>query len=343
MNIGWMTTKSTYNIGDEFQNIAARQFIEEFKTISVERENLSDYMGEKIKMIMNGWYMHNPQKWPPTDNIIPLLISMHISNHLQARNNTIPDQIMLNGKGLKYFQKQNFVGCRDLTTLDLLRKKDINAYYSGCMTLTLKYEEVKRQEYICLIDVSKDIEDFIRKRTTREIIVIKHERENWPTNYNDRLDEAKKLLEIYRRAHMVITPRLHGALPCIAMETPVLLVRNLLGDERYEGLKELTNYCIKSELLSGRHQIDFENPIKNPTEYVTIKENLIKVTKAFIKDEIDKINIEEINEQNLSVLEKAKNRTREYRRRKKLLNYDLLQVGFQLRKFWRKLEYKINM
>jgi hypothetical protein len=52
------------------------------------------------------------------------------------------------------------------------------------------------------------------------------------------LDHAQKLLSEYARAAMVITTRIHCALPCHGMHTPVLFVHSGDGDGRYRGLIE---------------------------------------------------------------------------------------------------------
>ena len=52
------------------------------------------------------------------------------------------------------------------------------------------------------------------------------------------MEHARKLLLDYGRASMVITTRIHCALPCSGMDTPVLFVHGNDGDGRYRGLIE---------------------------------------------------------------------------------------------------------
>jgi len=53
------------NIGDEIQSIAARQFLPRVD-VYVERDSLNKVVSdEKIKLIMNGWFTHKPENWPP--------------------------------------------------------------------------------------------------------------------------------------------------------------------------------------------------------------------------------------------------------------------------------------
>ena len=56
---------------------AAQKFLPRIDSY-IDREALDEYPqdGEPIKLIMNGWFCHNPHKWPPSPPIDPLLISI---------------------------------------------------------------------------------------------------------------------------------------------------------------------------------------------------------------------------------------------------------------------------
>lgn len=66
------------NIGDYIQALAAAQFLPEVDGF-VQRERLKEYDGEACKVIMNGWYMHHTEHWPPSDKIKPLFVAFHIN------------------------------------------------------------------------------------------------------------------------------------------------------------------------------------------------------------------------------------------------------------------------
>lgn len=68
------------NLGDEIQSIAASCFLPRIDNF-IDREALSDFASdEKVKVIMNGWYMHDTSKWIPSNSIEPLLVSMHFNS-----------------------------------------------------------------------------------------------------------------------------------------------------------------------------------------------------------------------------------------------------------------------
>ena len=55
----------------------------------------------------------------------------------------------------------------------------------------------------------------------------------------ERRDAAETLLKRYRAASLVITSRLHCALPCLALGTPVVFLHSSTTDPRFRGLERL--------------------------------------------------------------------------------------------------------
>ena len=96
----------------------------------------------------------------------------------------------------------------------------------------------------------------------------------------ERFQYAKKLLDRYAKAKLVISTRIHGALPCLALRTPIIFI-NKKYDIRYPGLYELLNTIgINSE---GKFQInvklDNNNLVVNPKKYLKYSQNLKRIIK----------------------------------------------------------------
>ena len=124
-------TEKSLNIGDYIQAVAAEQFFEHID-VYVERERLDEYSGEPVRLIMNGWFMHEPTHWPPVPAICPLFVAFHV--------NSLVKEFMLSSQGVDYLKKHEPIGCRDEDTENLLRSKGVSAYFSACLTLTLGYK-----------------------------------------------------------------------------------------------------------------------------------------------------------------------------------------------------------
>lgn len=133
------------NIGDYVQSIASRQFVgsDEYCIEQEEADTYHSSNGRKTRLIMNGWFQWRAENWPPSDDILPLLVSMHIS---PVRK----DQLLV-PKGIEFLKKNSPVGCRDHFTEKLLQSYGIPSYFSACVTLTLgkdyKAKDSERERY----------------------------------------------------------------------------------------------------------------------------------------------------------------------------------------------------
>src|SRR5678816_3622094 len=68
-----------YNAGDYIQSLAAARFLPKVDKY-VNREKLNEYNGPPLKLNMNGWFMHRPSNWPPSEMIDPLVTSFHLNS-----------------------------------------------------------------------------------------------------------------------------------------------------------------------------------------------------------------------------------------------------------------------
>jgi hypothetical protein len=254
---------NTSNLGDDVQTIAQMQFIPKgSKTIIVDRENL-DKEKRRCNVIMNGWWMHNDKNFPPHSNVNPLYIAFHIEK-----------KGLVSPKSIKHYKKYEPIGCRDLHTMKLLKKKGVDAYFSGCLTLTLKnpFTNPKRDKiYIVDAHLSSKVtypwgsNDLLQKLIPEHIRdqaeYIEHEIPesiDKDDMYARQSYVKEKLLNKYAQARLVITSRLHCALPCVAFNTPaIVLFSGLHTDNRYGGLKDFVHGYSSIE---DKVDFDFENP-----------------------------------------------------------------------------------
>ncbi|RZJ34857.1 MAG: polysaccharide pyruvyl transferase family protein [Flavobacterium sp.] len=262
--------KRFFNVGDNIQSLAAKQFLPKVDQ-RLNRERLAGYDGDPIKLIMNGWFTHNVHNWVPSENIDPLFVSFHINNTAAP--------FMLSDKGIAYLKKHEPIGCRDQFSVETLKAKGIDAYFTGCLTLTLdnyKVDDSQRNDKIYIVDplygyptlekVTYDYRRFLRSLQNGTIFNIgkrkKHlakfidadlmrsaeiiNQEPPASKYSDdqKFAMAEELLHKYARAKLVITSRIHCALPCLAMGTPVIFVNgftSFVDSCRFDGILELFN------------------------------------------------------------------------------------------------------
>ena len=298
MKFGLMTYDYTTNLGNEIQSIAARQYL---PTIDycIDHEKLNLFQAkDKVKMIMNGWYLDCLNSWPPAPSIEPLLISMHFNSSI---NDTI--EVITSKESRDFFSTYGPVGCRDYSTLNLLNELDIDAYYSGCLTLTLqkRQKETKSDKKYVVVNAynSKEIIEFLKTKTELPIYDIQQESIwSYDRKYLDRMpikyslnsfynhDEkffiAENILKIYENAYCVVTDRVHCSFPCLAFKTPVLFINSAsFGRERLQGMEKLLLETSFEGYKENYEIFNVDNPPKNSDNYLKLRKALMKKTKEF--------------------------------------------------------------
>ncbi len=289
MKYGVVVYKNTDNIGDDIQSYAAKCFLPSVDYV-IDREGLDTFQSEQsetVKAIMNGWYMYSKFNWPPVSCIDPLWVAMHISkNDYFGIGDRFLDEI-----GGAYLRHYGPIGARDKTTMQMLESKNIPCYQSGCLTLTLpQIGEIKKTEEVLLVDVDPQNEKIIKTQYPNETFVsITHDvdMESYHSlSINQRFSRVEMLLQRYQNAKCVITSRLHCALPCLALKTPVFLIYKQEYASRIQSFLPLLHYC-NFENVNKYIQSDFDlgNPPDNNNKYLEIRKKLSSLCKNFIADE----------------------------------------------------------
>jgi hypothetical protein len=264
--------------------------------------------------------MHFPENFPPSNNIIPIFISFHID--------MAAEDIFLTDTNLKYLERHEPIGCRDLYTRDILIKHGINAYFSGCLTLTLgnTYKQTEDRKYIYFVDPclgkKKDIRNILsairtfvfNKKKIYKLAYLKYREINFstlffisifysqyktfwsddilfnaiyidhyivPKDEDDNFRYADELLKKYANAKLVITSRIHAALPAAGMNTPCIFVKPTAISEsdnsRFPGLLDFFNSMTHTgtAIKNDRH-INILNP-EIKTNFLEYKKMLIEI------------------------------------------------------------------
>lgn len=310
--------KRFYNVGDNIQSLAAKQYLPRVDEL-VNRERMADYHKGETKIILNGWFTHNTRNWVPSDDIKPLFVSFHINN-TAAPN-------MLSEKGIAYLKKHEPIGCRDQFSADTLKAKGIDAYFTGCLTLTLdtyKVDDSERTDDIYIVDplysyptwekVSYSWKTLIRSIQNGKLFKLgdkkshlkkfisadllksaKHIEQEPPAGIHtdeQKFAMAEDILRKYAKAKLVITSRIHCALPCLALGTPVIFVNgfdSFVDSCRFDGILDLFNR-IDVDAKTGKFtsnfglegKIDANTMVKNLEKHHVLAEPLKAKCREFI-------------------------------------------------------------
>ena len=220
------------NIGDVLQAVAVADHLPN-PPLVLDREDLSAAAShERLLLFANGWYMHDYSKFPPPQNLVPIYASVHFSNAaiLQKREN------------IAHFKKHGPIGARDRKTLFMLRASGIPSYYSGCFTVGLKARVGGTGERrLMVVDgVDHKLPDAAVEEIGRRLGMRPHRISHDPVGTNLTFEEyatqsfvrAGELLRTYCSSEIVVTTKIHCALPCVAMGVPVVLIHPNPSEER---------------------------------------------------------------------------------------------------------------
>ena len=233
-----MINNVNYEIED-FLETMMKNNIPNFNFVFIKRDNIEDSQSffhlKNIITIMNGWWLqpcdedsnimfHIPK------NIKPIFTSFHISN-----------QKLLNQKNIKILKKNEPIGCRDISTFETLKSKNIECYFSGCLTTTIDFYKWKNLSNITyFVDTVPNLKEFeYISHCNKRFKNIKHD---------EGMFIALRMLKKYSESKNVITSRLNCYIPCLAMDVPVEFI-SPSGDKnistwgsknRFEGLKNLS-------------------------------------------------------------------------------------------------------
>jgi len=309
-------TGSTYNIGDNVQSLAARQYLPKVDSF-INREVMADFSGPETQLILNGWFTHNPSNWVPSPAIKPLFVSFHLNSSAADR--------MLSEKGINYFKQHAPIGCRDRHSVRVLESHGIPAYFSGCLTLTLSgYRNPNPTREKCyIVDPLFNFPEWpnlfasplrmlrgLRKGDPARILKKKQLLKQIfaPEFYQSALhkkhvlpsagvtDEAQfSLAESYLRdyadAKLVVTSRIHCALPCLAMGVPVIFINafdDYVDSCRFDGLLELFNRIdiapdgTMTNNFGLKGKVDGTHIPVNPSAHLTLAEKLRTTCRNFV-------------------------------------------------------------
>ena len=158
----------------------------------------------------------------------------------------------------------------------------MDSYFSGCLTLTLERPPAEfNEDLVVLCDVPEPVQQHISDRTGKRIEHVSHI--DFATKDREaRFAQAERLLALYARASCVVTTRLHCALPCTAIGTPVLLLDTAPDQERFSGLNDFTRHTAVEEFLAGRVEFDVNRPAPNPDRHLPFRAALIDRARGFI-------------------------------------------------------------
>ncbi len=224
--------KYTVNLGDYIQSYCIKQLFNSCSINPIRVDRDSFYHGDNVNLITNAIIFSTSL---PIKPIIPVFLGVSFVD-----NPLIPYQFD------KYLKTYEPIGCRDIYSYNLCKKQNIDAFVSGCYSLTLPRRKVNpKHEKVFFVGIPESFKKYIPQKYLQNAVFI-DQREvfyHYPLTEKDMYfleNKAEKLVERYKNeATLVVSPLLHCISPCIAMGIPVILIRNEYN-ERFSAIQQIT-------------------------------------------------------------------------------------------------------
>lgn len=258
------------NLGDPIQSYAVKNLYREMGIVEedilpIPRYDMAHYDGEECICVVNSASNYEELAYdsyfmPPSDKIHAIPMSLHLHRALPEDE-------------LAYYKTCGGVGCRDIATMNYLKGLGVDAYLTGCLTLTLPRRDEKtaqKADKVYFLDVPADVMKIMPQKIKAEGITLSNIlRFHNPGNSNrisidDTYEEHRKgeeRIELLKNtAKLVVTSKLHVASPCMAMGIPVILAKNYFGDRFGFIDRLLPTYTPEhyAEINWNPHPVDYE-------------------------------------------------------------------------------------
>jgi len=287
MKFGMLYTNDRYknNIGEGMLPLALRYVykqmgIEEKDTICISQDELSTYSGAYLLLPICSWIselfrMEKTLSKCFSERIVPVFTNFFLANDLfsEAIYTTEKD------REIAWLKSYEPIGCRDEFTMVMLRRYGINAYLSGCITIVLPRCDINQisKRKVFLVDIDSDLEKHIPESLMQDAVRFSHD---FPPNLENPLEEIQNVYNLYQNeARLMVTSRLHAAIPCMAAGIPVIFAKNEFST-RFTFIDRLLPVYDSSQYT----EIDWNPPV---VEYERHKEIVLQHIIARIRGAVD--------------------------------------------------------
>lgn len=265
------------NLGDDLRTLAAIEMMPRVDRVldadclDAPMDDLAD--DDRVIALLSGNVLRETTHWLPDKHIAPVCVGVHLS---QEDVWGIPFE-QLDGAGRSYMAGCAPIGCRDERTVALMERIGVPHSLTGCLTLALKRPKVNTQSYICCVDAPDEVVQTLRTYAAGlEVEELTHQLTDPSHDFDTRMNNVRQVLRIYAGARFVVTRRLHCAMACLAIGTPVLLLYNSDYEDvsRFAPMDQMVRTMPVEAFLRQLQQGGMPQPWTNPMGIEAWREKL---------------------------------------------------------------------
>lgn len=263
------------NLGDDLVSLAAMQRLPRID-LALDADALDAPLsgmseGDRLVLLSPGMFLRSSAHWPPEEHIMPVCVGVHLSEE-DAWGLPLST---LDGAGYDALAACAPIAARDVRTANRLAKLKIPHTLTGCLSLLLEHPAVPRKGVVCC-DVPEEVVTLLR--TFRpDVETVTHSMQAAAPDFNLRMQNAQAMLTRYASAEMVFTRRLHCAMACCAVGTPVLLLYNAEYEDipRFAPMDAMVRKQPVDDFLREVRRHGMPAPWRNPADVGAIQRILL--------------------------------------------------------------------
>lgn len=226
---------------------------------------------DRIVTLIPGALLYASAHWPPDGRIAPVYAGVHLSSEDKYG---LPLRA-LQGAGYAALAAGAPILCRDRRTAARAEALGLDHVLTGCLTLTLDRPAVDKDGSIVLCDVPEAVVQAVSALHDR-VVTVTHAQPEPSADFDARMAQAEKLLRQYAAADMVFTRRLHCAMACLAVGTPVRLLYHPEYEdvERFAPMDSMVLHQPIDDFLTELASKGLPAPWQNPADMPRIRQTI---------------------------------------------------------------------
>lgn len=268
------------NLGDDLRTLAASRLLPRIdRALDADRPDapltgLSS--SDRVVTLFTGAFLRSTVHWPPQEQIAPVYLGAHFS----AEDAWGVAFEAMQGAGRSFLTACGAVGCRDERTMRLMEKAGIPARLTTCVTLSLDRPDVpKAQPYVCCVDAPAEVAAALKEfapGVSTQVREMTHHLDSPSRDFAARMAHAEDVVRTYAGATFVVTRRLHCAMVCLAVGTPVVLLYNSSYEDvsRFAPMNGMVRTLPAEDFVAEVYRNGFPVAWRNPEGVQRWKETL---------------------------------------------------------------------
>lgn len=265
-----------------------------------------------------------------SSKIIPVFLAVTLSTVDRFMD---VDKFLGDAYNWEYLIKYGPIGCRDEVTYEMFQRNHIPAYINGCMTAAFPKDTACVGKKVLFVDAPRTLLPYLPKLSAEECAYSTQQyyfKEEEIADYKSIFAFVKeKYREYIRTAKLVVTSRLHVALPLAAVGIPVVLAKDNV-DGRFSFIEEYIP-------VYGKEDYDKINWNPDIATWESTKELLLAHALGRVQNNVNKSELERM-EQKLTELFQLRKEKTEYKISHAITHKNGERFDEYAMKYWEKEE-----